>query len=724
MKHVRRKDKLGNLLRILTDAIQLQSGLIEPVLVTRVDWTKWVEATWLGNLKEGLDQVGGELHTIFYSLKKQRQYDRSLMEIFDSWKMSDKDLQALNRCRIYLRVIFVSDISDFSGNRILEEAMNVVTFRESTYKWSKQIRPTRAERNLWKRCLKKMCIVGKELISSLGRWTSDTHQLWKFMKCKDDGTLLLSMDTVQKKMKKMGQRRYMQWGTVLDYPIKGIPIQCVTTPLGYSEIETEYDKIKYREVHSIFKHKKEAIKNTLGYVKSQNLNLLRERWTRGDEWVIGTDGGLKSGIGTCGVTLHNRSLDKELCTSMAAEECGHNHLHSTREEIKAVVAAEAIIKECNEYFGCSNQDIKFICDNRSALGAIKCDESGKFKSVDPLGPDSELLMELENIRKGNDNIRREFKWVKSHVDKDRSRCLTEDEKINQRADELATTSRKYAEEGLLKIAQKQIYEGACVTLKIKGSVVSKDIKKAIIMAMYGNDMLIYMKEKYGWTSNVTKDINWDACEAAINKTYGLQKVAVYKLMHFWQPTNSVVQRNQKRTTDKAKCTECECLDDQMHYMMCHSQFFVDSRKIAWKKFNRLMKKYFSETTMLQVMWMGIQKWVYGEDEVQLPQGTELNMVQYRALQKAYKSQSVIGWKHFLVGRVSKQWSEYYALRLEESEVKNGKVIAFGRDLVYSIWTYTLSVWENHNEAVHGKNKKYSTRDVKSIKQFVKKYIEK
>ena len=51
MKHVRRKDKLGNLLRILTDAIQLQSGLIEPVLVTRVDWTKWVEATWLGNLK-------------------------------------------------------------------------------------------------------------------------------------------------------------------------------------------------------------------------------------------------------------------------------------------------------------------------------------------------------------------------------------------------------------------------------------------------------------------------------------------------------------------------------------------------------------------------------------------------------------------------------------------------------------------------------------------------
>ena len=80
-----------------------------------------------------------------------------------------------------------------------------------------------------------------------------------------------------------------------------------------------------------------------------------------------------------------------------------------------------------------------------------------------------------------------------------------------------------------------------------------------------------------------------------------------------------------------------------------------------------MKKCFDETTMLQVMWMGVQKWVYGENELQLPQGTEINMVQYRSFQKVYNSQLVIRWKHFLVGQVSNQWSEYYALRLEESE---------------------------------------------------------
>ena len=66
LPHVRRNDKLGKLLQIVTETIQLQSGIIEPVLATKIKWTKWVEPTWLGNLKEGLDQIDGELHTVFH----------------------------------------------------------------------------------------------------------------------------------------------------------------------------------------------------------------------------------------------------------------------------------------------------------------------------------------------------------------------------------------------------------------------------------------------------------------------------------------------------------------------------------------------------------------------------------------------------------------------------------------------------------------------------------
>ena len=69
-------------------------------------------------------------------------------------------------------------------------------------------------------------------------------------------------------------------------------------------------------------------------MKSQNLLLLRERWSMGDNWYVGTDGGLKGNIGTTGATLHNRTICKELCKSMCSESCGLGHIHSTREEIK------------------------------------------------------------------------------------------------------------------------------------------------------------------------------------------------------------------------------------------------------------------------------------------------------------------------------------------------------------------------------------------------------
>lgn len=718
LTHVRRNDKLGKLLQIVTETIQLQSGIIEPVLATKIKWTKWVEPTWLGNLKEGLDQIDGELHTVFHTLKSPRQYDRSLMEIFESWNLTDKELCSLNRCRIYLKVLYVSDIADFTGIKIMPEAVQVRNFRSSIYKWSRQVRPFLTDRKVWMKCLKRLCIYDNVLITTLGRWMCPTHQMWEFMQGEDDGSLLRYLGGVQKKMGMIGRGRYSKYGTIWTEPIMGIPVRCSANLFEYRVMTTVYDKIIIRKNKSIFVCDDKAIQNTMGYVKSRHLQELRERWEEGDSWIMGTDGGLKFGIGTTGVTLHNCTMNKELCLSMSAEECGHDQLHSTREEVRAMVAAEAIISECNLHFGNSQQKIKFICDNKSALGAIKNDENGNHKTVDPLGPDSELLLELNKLRNDNNNISREFQWVKSHVDRDSERMLTEGERINQRADELATMGRNYALEDLIIVQKKQKYLGARVTLAIKGSIVSKDINKCIIMALYGDTLIGYMKGKYGWSDNTFNDINWDACEASINKTYGQRKVAIYKLIHFWQPTNDIVQRNERRSPDKAMCTECGFLDDQMHYMLCRSQYFIEARKFAWKKFNVMMKKYKGEKTFLQMIWVGLQNWIHGEGAQDLPWGNEITEEQYLALKEAYNRQELIGWKHFLVGRVTSHWSNYYAMRLQDNDEKNGRVLAFGRDLVYALWNYTLSVWQSHNETVHGKNNKYSTRDVKSIREFI------
>ena len=112
--------------------------------------------------------------------------------------------------------------------------------------------------------------------------------------------------------------------------------------------------------------------------------------------------------------------------------------------------------------------------------------------------------------------------------------------------------------------------------------------------------------------------------------------------------------------------------------------------------------------MIAIMWVGIQKWVYDEENdpeengTELPYGSEVNKEQCFLLKQAFQKQNKIGWEHFITGRITKAWSTYYAYGLTDDEEKDGKVMVFARDVVRATWQFTLAVWTSHNEKVHGK----------------------
>ena len=111
--------------------------------------------------------------------------------------------------------------------------------------------------------------------------------------------------------------------------------------------------------------------------------------------------------------------------------------------------------------------------------------------------------------------------------------------------------------------------------------------------------------------------------------------------------------------------------------------------------------------------------MYNEkEEEDLPCGDDVTSSQYELLKVAYRHQCAIGWDHFITGRITKKWSEYYGSNLQDNDEKNGKIIAFSRNVVKATWRFTISVWGSHNEQVHGKNNKYSSRNVRSIKKCI------
>ena len=116
----------------------------------------------------------------------------------------------------------------------------------------------------------------------------------------------------------------------------------------------------------------------------------------------------------------------------------------------------------------------------------------------------------------------------------------------------------------------------------------------------------------------------------------------------------MVQRNEKRATHTSRCPVCDQQDDQFHYITCSHELFDEARDFAWRRFCQTMKTYRSQTTMLRIIWIGMQNWTYNYFDGKFPQGDEINSHDYELLCDAYDDQGKIGWDNFMRGRISKK----------------------------------------------------------------------
>ena len=99
----------------------MSSGIKEKILETKVQWTAWVEQTWITFLQKALWEIEGAITTDIKWYKAPRENDQFLMDIFSNQGYNKNKLRAINRCRIYLRVITLSDIGTYDGKTICPE---------------------------------------------------------------------------------------------------------------------------------------------------------------------------------------------------------------------------------------------------------------------------------------------------------------------------------------------------------------------------------------------------------------------------------------------------------------------------------------------------------------------------------------------------------------------------------------------------------------------------
>ena len=179
----------GNLMRASLQALQVELGIsgfpLEQTFL-RVGFLAtecWVKHAWEFMLSSGFTIQSSASDP---QLQLRRVNDILLLESFLASNLGSDTLCCLNRCRIFLQVSTLSDITTGNGLKITTSAWqgNPDNTRPTYFEWPAQSCPPAINSVLWTAALQStFCSNSRSLRSPVGAWTNKflkEHWIWYF----------------------------------------------------------------------------------------------------------------------------------------------------------------------------------------------------------------------------------------------------------------------------------------------------------------------------------------------------------------------------------------------------------------------------------------------------------------------------------------------------------------------------------------------------------------
>lgn len=124
---------------------------------------------------------GVKLHKDYARPEVCRLDDQLIMEaVYFSGSYDISDMRKINRCRMHLRALTLSDIATSDGLRITFDSYhgNGNITRRSKIRWPQQPRPPASNWTLWKNAIDTLFVDDRRLRTPLGPWVRTPNQIW------------------------------------------------------------------------------------------------------------------------------------------------------------------------------------------------------------------------------------------------------------------------------------------------------------------------------------------------------------------------------------------------------------------------------------------------------------------------------------------------------------------------------------------------------------------
>ena len=152
----------------------------QPLQVDYKKYSHLVTHTWVKMLWEKVSIFGIIVTTLSTLGGLPREGDDFIMQVILRARYTSDKVRRINRVRVSMQVLFISDILTASGHMIAPDILSPRPKGEtrSSMRWSNE-HPTSSDMTLWRNAMQAIC-PSRCLGRGVGRFINKTHRIWKW----------------------------------------------------------------------------------------------------------------------------------------------------------------------------------------------------------------------------------------------------------------------------------------------------------------------------------------------------------------------------------------------------------------------------------------------------------------------------------------------------------------------------------------------------------------
>ena len=697
MYHTSQGTLTGELVRANLEQMIVEVGMGAEVL--NLPYEKYghlTPGTWIRHLWEFLDDSDLNMqHDI--SVEFRRVGDRFLMRIFGP-HFTASQLDAINRCRLYLQLMTVSDVTTACGRFLTREAR--IGYYEKTrphyYRWPQQQRPTDDDWQWWEAAMSMLVSTDNELVEPLGPWTdSDTTWTWfvspseERLYQREEGKWIYYSKI--RSLRRRSLPTFERQGESTEFPMDAVR----ATVAQYGDQHARLLAMATRStLYLATVDSNPSLRQAIeGLSADQKWSMQEVEWSAdGGQALVDaiangcaiavSDGSFKDEYGTAGWTIRGDTDDVFITGSNITPGDGQ-YQSAYRSELSGLYGIVVAVEVLCRVFNITDGSITVACDGESALD-YAFDWDNRW-----LRAGTAHLDLISAIRKKvrDSPIQWKFRHVRGHQD-DYAQQLDRWELLNVEMDTLAKEYWHRATTNSWKASQSIAGEPWSVW-RGKAKFVAP-IRQEVYSHIHSPQIHAYWLSRNRYTPGTKDQIDWDAIGAAMNKSTITHRHWVTKHISGWCSVGVVAKRWKLRPTDA--CPLCKEQETARHVWRCRAPSAMKVWKASLSTLQAQLGRLHTAPEVIEAILSRLTKWKTGAN-FPAPQYS------FPYLNEAIRSQDRLGWDSFLEGTLSKQWrvtQDYYLAHVKSPRTSRAWATALIRKAQMVAW----SLWQHRNRILH------------------------